>query len=241
MENAVDENISNLVGDEHEKYVAFNSIGIYSWARFQKGPIKASDIKETYPILHVNTIDQCIAHLVEQGKFVRSAGLNERSRNVTFDVIVPFSSIEDAILEGGVDKRELDAMINDEYVGKENTKEPDSSGKLKRKSEKTNMSASPKRKGNKVVAKASASPTPQLAGILPAKAPVCDISPSFMDFVMSIISKEFEYTTVDVVKERISESNHECKEEILASVDAVLLYLQDQNKLMINGNDIDLI
>ena len=55
-------------GEEEEEYVIQNSYGIYNWARFQDGPIKASEIKEMYPELHMNIIERCIAYLVKKNK-----------------------------------------------------------------------------------------------------------------------------------------------------------------------------
>ena len=62
------EECRNDEDDEEEEYIVVNSYGIYNWARFQAGPIKASDIKEVYPELHINVIERCVAHLVKSNK-----------------------------------------------------------------------------------------------------------------------------------------------------------------------------
>ena len=53
---------------EEEEYIIQNSYGIYNWARFQIGPIKANEIKEMYPELHINVIERCIKYLVKMNK-----------------------------------------------------------------------------------------------------------------------------------------------------------------------------
>ena len=63
---------------EEEEYVINNSYGIFNWARFQTGPIKASKIKEVYPELHEKVIERCITYLARNNKL--KVNLNNHSR-----------------------------------------------------------------------------------------------------------------------------------------------------------------
>ena len=63
---------------EEEEYVINNSYGIFNWARFQTGPIKASEIKEVYPELHEKVIERCITYLARNNKL--KVNLNNHSR-----------------------------------------------------------------------------------------------------------------------------------------------------------------
>ena len=54
-----EDNISATERQE-DPYIAKNAMAIYSWARFQEGPIKLSDVKEVYMVkccaMYKNTI-----------------------------------------------------------------------------------------------------------------------------------------------------------------------------------------
>lgn len=74
-------------------------------------------------------------------------------------------------------------------------------------------------------------------------APKCDIEPSIVDFIMLLLSLDTnpEPLTIDFIKLQISNSQKSDKSEILIGLNDVLTYLEKDNKILLDGDNIYLI
>ena len=85
--------------DSEEEYVKRHSVMFYSWARFRPNAVRASEIKETFPEIHIAVIERCLAYLEKKGK-IKMSDLSTK-RVTLYDVIIPegekSASIQDIV------------------------------------------------------------------------------------------------------------------------------------------------
>lgn len=229
-------------GAEEDEYVMTNSTDIYNWARFQTGPVKASEMKEVYPELHINIIDRCIAYLVQEGKFKLSEKSTKRCS--LYEVIV---SPEEKIVRIEDIKTSVDVSF--EVIEEEQTtitmKEQINREPLRKKTR-----SSPKQ-SKEFPSSSSSSSTPSSPPSIflhvENKLPTCTkASTEMVSMVMSSISSYLgtnDCASVDMIKALFDKQVEITNDAILCNeiFDEIIEHLQALNKIMVVDEAIYLI